>query len=229
MVNHIRENVSVRKNLLGEKVMRFIHKWSYVCANYLMKQQKESNEKRRVYYYGFQIIIGAMVKGILLTASTLLLGTFVPTMVIMLVFASLRVIAGGYHMDTYGKCIATSLGLFLVAGVISQYTYRFWSSELVVIFTILSFIIGLFTIIKWAPSDTPNKPITEPEEIRKFKRRSIIYVFVWLGAISLFTYFKLHMLIIAGCFGLLLEVFTITPLGYRFFDVISGKVAAVNK
>lgn len=209
--------------------MRFIQKWSYSCANYLMRQLNESHEKRGVYYYGFQVIIGALVKGILLLAITLLLGTVVPTLVTVLIFSSLRMIAGGYHMDTYGKCIATSLGLFVLAGLIDKYTYQYWDIKYVIALVIVSFITGLWVATKWAPCDTPNKPITKPEEIRKFKRLTVIYVCLWLVAALALTYFKLNMYALAICFGFLLEIFTVTPAGHVFFDKISGKVSKIKK
>ena len=204
--------------------MRFIQAWSYVCANHLMVQMNEKHVKRRVYYFGFQVIIGALVKGAVLVASALLLGALIPTLAILAVFVSIRVIAGGYHMNTYGKCIIVSAGLFLLAGCTVQYTYLFWGLEHVLPFVLLTFLTSLLLIIRYAPSDTPNRPITKPEEIKKFRMLSIIYVFIWLAVIITLTCFKLYMLVLSGCFGLLLESFVITPAAYKFFDRLSGKV-----
>ncbi len=220
--------------------MRFIHKWSYVCANYLMIQMKENHEKRRVYYFGFQVIIGSLVKGILLVALALLFRTLVPTLIIMLIFATLRVLAGGYHMETYGRCIVTSLALFLISGIIAQYTYESWPYILVYSMIIVSFIITLLAAAKYAPKDTPNKPITEPEEIKKFKRLSAVYVIIWfivftvlvtmgLNGITIFKPEYEKLLALSACFGLLLEIFTVTPFGYNFFKKISGELDKVKK
>ena len=81
--------------------MRFIQTMSYKGANYLMKQKQENHEKRRVYYYGFQIVIGGMVKLILLTLLALITQTLKTSVITVLIFSSLRMLAGGYHMDTY--------------------------------------------------------------------------------------------------------------------------------
>lgn len=203
--------------------MRFIHTWSYKCAHYLMHQQGENHERRRVYYYGIQIIIGAIVKGVLLVSIGLLLGILKPTLVAVLVFASLRVLAGGYHMHTYGKCIVASLALFIFAGLITQYTYQYWHTSHVIVFTALVFLLGLFVILKWAPADTPNKPITDPGEIRKFKILSTLHIIVWVCLSTVFIVLGHNMLVIAGSFGLILEVFTVSPIGHRFFGFISGE------
>jgi accessory gene regulator B len=211
--------------------MRFIHVWSYVCANFLMNQLKENHEKRRVYYYGFQIVIGAIVKGILLIGTSLILGTLLPTLFLLLIFGSLRMLAGGYHMDTYGKCIITSLAMFVFFGFAARYTFTYWNIAHMIILIVISLIIGLRGVIKWAPSDTPNKPITNPDEIRRFKKLSVIFCIIWLILLSVTVFLRaksiipveVNMYILAGSFGFLLEIFTIYPVGNRFFDMISGK------
>ena len=209
-------------------MMRFIQKWSYSCANYLMNQMGENHQKRSVYYYGFQIIIGAVVKGVLLVSIALLFRSLIPTLIAVLTFSSLRVIAGGYHMDTYGKCISLSLAMFIVAGIVVQYTHLHWNIYYTITLVVLSFITALFVLIKWAPADTPNKPITDPKEIKKFKSLSIIYALVWLVLQSVFIYKGLKMFAIASCFGLLLELYTVTPNGHNFFDRISGQVDTIK-
>jgi accessory gene regulator B len=197
-----------------------------------MKQLKENHEKRRVYYYGFQIVIGAIVKGALLIATSLLLGSLIPTIFLLMIFGSFRMFAGGYHMDSYGKCILTSLIMFVILGTISQYTHQYWSLTFIAILIMISFISGMFVIKKWAPSDTPNRPITRPEEIRKFKLLSYVYCIVWMAVATTSVFLRIlsiipvgyNKFIIAGIFGFLLELFTISPAGYKFYDLVSGKI-----
>lgn len=202
--------------------MRFIQTMSYKGANYLMKQRQENHEKRRVYYYGFQIVIGGMVKLILLTLLALITQTLKASIIIVLIFSSLRMLAGGYHMDSYGKCIGVSVGLFVIAGMISTYTYQSWSVYSIIALIGITFLISIISIIKWAPSDNPNRPITDEKEFLKFKRLSITYVIVWAGVVLTALYYNYNMYVLAACFGLLLEVFSITPLGYIFFDAIKN-------
>ncbi len=203
--------------------MRFIQTWSYACANFLMTQMKENHEKRRVYYFGFQVVIGTLFEAILLVGAALLLGVFLPMLVTSAAFIGLRVIAGGYHMDTYGKCTVATLVLFLITSCISGYTHTLWSSQSIFTFIFICFALVLPIIIKWAPSDTPNRPISDPEEIRKFKRLSITYIFLWLAAALVLAYYKQNLFVLASCFGILLEAFIITPAAYRLFDKLSGK------
>lgn len=209
--------------------MRFIQVWSYSCANHLALQLKENHEKRRVYYFGLQALIGELVKTVFLVIISLILGTFLPTLLISVFFASLRTLAGGYHMDTYGKCMISTLSIFILAGIFAQHTYLYWETTGLLIFTIAVFASGIFILKKWAPADTPNKPITEPEEIRKFKRLSISYILVWFPLMLVLLYFKLNICVLSGCMGILLSASIVTPLGYRLFQGLSRSLDKVGK
>ncbi|HOQ38316.1 MAG TPA: accessory gene regulator B family protein [Acetivibrio sp.] len=209
--------------------MRFINALSYKGANYLMKQMKGNHENRRIYYFGLQVVIGAIVKGLLLLLLALITGTILPSLTIAAAFVLLRTIAGGYHMHTYGRCISVSLGLFILSAVISKYSAHMWNEVSIMVFVILSFIISSASLLKWAPADNPNRPITKEEEIKKFKMLSMVYIVVWLIVNLILVYFKQNMFSLALCFGVILEVFSITPAGVRFFEIIEHGMESVKK
>ena len=114
------------------------------------------------------------------------------------------------------------MGLFLASALISQYTYQYWNIISVAIFLILVFAISLYVLIKYAPKDTPTKPITDPVEIMRFKKLSILYLSIWMIVCSTLTIFNLNMYVIAMSFGVLLEVFSVTPMGHVFFNKIKA-------
>lgn len=200
--------------------MRFVQKWSYASARHLASVMDENHKKRQAYYYGFYIMYGALVKVTILVSIAYMLGVLVSTLLVALVFCSLRLFAGGYHMDTYGKCLLTSIALFIGAGAISQYTHTYWSPIAIAVMIAGTSILGFYAIVKYAPKDTPNKPITAPEEIRKFKRLSLGYLIIWLIAAIVLMTLKLGMPVLAFCFGLLFEAFTLTPTGHYVFNFI---------
>jgi accessory gene regulator B len=212
----------------GVDGMRFINALSYKGADYLMKQTKGNHESRRVYYFGFQVVIGAIVKGLLLLILALLTRTILPSLAILAAFVVLRQIAGGYHMKTYGKCVAASLGMIICAALISKYTAHMWNEVSLMVVVILSFLFSSACLIKWAPADNPNRPITNKEEIKKFRILSMVYIVLWLIVSLILVYFKQNMFILALCFGVILEVFSITPAGIRFFGMLEDGMDSVK-
>ncbi len=200
--------------------MRFINKWSYSCAKGLSQRLNEDHQKKAVYYYGFQIAIGSIVKIVTLVVVSLILGVLIPALTISVSFALLRKVAGGFHMRTYGKCLFVTISLFASAALISRYTNQYWSIEGLGIFIALTFITAIFALIKYAPKDTPNRLITDPKEKRKFKTLSIIYMFAWLILVLVLTMQEMNMYTLSLCFSVLLEIFGITPIGNRIFEKI---------
>lgn len=209
--------------------MRFINKWSYACAKGLAEALNENHQSRRAYNFGFQVVIGESVKTAVILAVSLILGAFIPALVVTLAFVSLRMIAGGYHMDTQGKCLLVTLGLFIPASLIAKYTCHYWNTLQLAMLIILTFFSGLYALIKYAPRDNPNKPITDPDEIRKFKKLSIIYLFVWLVVIVILALLQMNLIVISLGFGVLLELFMITPAGHKFFDLIKYRLSPKRK
>lgn len=123
-------------------------------------------------------------------------------------------------MDTYGKCLFVSIAMFILAALTAQYTYPYWNSPAPATLIAATFITGLYVLIRYAPKDTPHKPITDPGEIKKFKALSIVYLFLLLAASSVLAAYKLNMYTLSLCFGMLLELFMVTPMGHKFFDRI---------
>lgn len=209
--------------------MRFINKWSYSCAKGLSEMLDESHQKKAEYYYGFQIAIGGIIKAATLVAVATLFGVLIPALIVSLSFALLRKVAGGYHMNTYGKCLVVTIGLFVSAALLARYTYLYWSLESMIILITLTFSIALYILIKYAPKDTPNRLITDPEEKRKFKSLSILYILIWLLVVTALTVFKMKMYTLLLCLSVLLELFGITPIGHKFFTKIEHGLTPKQK
>ncbi|MCX7658629.1 MAG: hypothetical protein N2Z57_08125, partial [Oscillospiraceae bacterium] len=76
-----------------------------------------------------------------------------------------------------------------------------------------------------------NKPITNLKEIQRLKKMSAGYLFFWVAAIAGLLAVGLKAYALAGCVGVLLSVFIISPASYRFFGAISeaGKMRKRRK
>ncbi|OPX43228.1 accessory protein regulator protein B [Ruminiclostridium hungatei] len=205
--------------------MRFVQKWSYSCARHLALVLNENHNRRSVYYYGFYIVFGTLVKGIILISVALLLGILVPSLLIVLVLSSLRLVAGGYHFDTYGKCLLVSLILIVIAALITQHTYIYWSTAFIAVFVLLVFSVSFYMLAKYAPKDTPTKPITDPQAIKRFKKLSIAYLGILLIISCILLLYNLKMHVLAISFGVLFEIFSITPAGHSFFNKIRDSLS----
>jgi accessory gene regulator B len=94
-------------------------------------------------------------------------------------FWSFRAVAGGYHDETYFRCLITSFIVMTI--IIFPSTLMPWSFELRVVLLIVALILSAI----FAPVDHPNKPIISPIRRRNFKFLAISFVIIW-GIISFF-------------------------------------------
>lgn len=198
--------------------MRLVLKLAYICAKQLAVSLNENHNKRAIYYYGFYILFGSLTKGIILISLSLIFGVLKPALLIVLVFGSLRMLAGGFHFDTFGRCLFVSIGLFMLAAVMVDYTYIYWSISSVIAFIVITFIISLYILIKYAPKDTPSKPITDPVKVIKLKKYSVVFLFLLYVLCSILAVYNLKLYAIAIVFGILLEVFSVSPAGNSLFS-----------
>lgn len=209
--------------------MRLINKWSYSCAKCLSMMLDEDHHKKAIYYYGFQIAIGSIIKIIFLIAVSLAFGVLLPALTISFSFAIFRKFAGGYHMKTYDRCLCTTIGLFVTSALIARYTYEYWSVMGLIVLFSLTFVVGIYILIRYAPKDTPNRLITNQNEIMKFKILSVIYIFAWLALVIVLTVYGLKLYALSLFFSVILELFGITPTGYGFFEKIESRLTSKRK
>ncbi|OHD80900.1 MAG: hypothetical protein A2355_09575, partial [Spirochaetes bacterium RIFOXYB1_FULL_32_8] len=145
-----------------------------------------------------------------------------PTLIITLTFSSLRIIAGGFHFGGYNKCITFSTLQFIGSALIVKYSIQYWSQVDVYSLLILCILTTLYAIYRYIPRDTPNKPITEILEIRKFKRWSSYYLFIWTIIMTISLLFNLKIIVLSSCFGLLLELFSVCKIGQIVYSKLDS-------
>ena len=202
--------------------MDFIANSSMWCAKQLVTKVPNTiypsvEDQIDVYSYGFMVVIGSLVKTTSLVILALVLGILIPSLVIVATFSSFRILAGGYHLKTAERCLIVSLIQFIGSALIVQYTQKYWTYINIYSLFIFCVVIALYIIIKYVPRDTPNKPITDKLQVKKFKRWSFTYLLVWISIMIVFTLLNVKIIVIASCFGLLLELFSISKLGQKIY------------
>lgn len=195
--NKIKDNPDVLNNL--RKLMESVRK------SKISEEDCTKDNYKEVFNYGFQVVYGALIKILLLMGISLLLGTFVSTMVVTGSFAILRVFAGGLHFKSYTKCAYFSLTSLLLGGILAKYIpYNIIFSLIVTLFAFIIFKL-------YAPVENENRPIRDDEKNR-FKLTSISILSVLFIAQSiLFCYDLLNNINQSITFGVLLASVIATP------------------
>ncbi len=201
--------------------MRFIQKWAYMSAKYIQMARRQSHEQRATLYFGFQVLYGDVIKFIIIGVLAAIFKSFFVTMVLAFAFVFIRTYAGGVHMKTETKCTIVTLIIFILPGTfISNNQVNLPTLHVLIPIT---FMASFICLLKYAPKDCTNRPITDKNEKIRLKLKSIVVLCLVISISVIFYSLSYYMLAIAACVGVLLAVFTIIPVGYKLLDMLNKK------
>ncbi|WP_372998879.1 accessory gene regulator ArgB-like protein [Lutispora sp.] len=166
-------------------------------------------EDKDIYYYGLQLIVSTIIKGMGLMAIALLFDKAIEAMIFIGVFGVLRINAGGFHLDTYFKCfVVTSASMMLCIWIGSTIPL-----SLIPYIITCCLVITTLLILLYAPVDNPNRPLNGNEH-KKFRIRSLnAIIFLAIVIISLyFLKLELHRYICIASLAILFEGITLLPV-----------------
>lgn len=192
-----------------------IHNFAVRLAAIVAAELK-MEERRNIIAYGLEIIIGALVKLIFFAALPLALGIFPQVLAAALAGGIFRLAAGGAHCTAYYRCLVSSLAVFLGIGSLARYLahYPFPLESIVAGVGIWS----LFIALRWAPADTPAKPINNALHRRGLRIASVTIIVFYL-VVCQFAPLNGDT-ILAASLGFFIQAFTVTPAGYRLIETM---------
>lgn len=179
-----------------------------------------SEERRLVVEYG---LMGLMQMAAILAAAVFLgavFGFVLEAVVIFFAVGLLRRNTGGVHAQTMAGCTLMSVGVVVLLAALCRYGLGHIGSR-GLLWTVQAFFYGVsvFQIYRKAPMDTPNKPITKPEKIRRLRLRSFYTLGLYAALSSALLLWGgnrgVSLTFAVGC-AMLWQVFTLTRLGAVF-------------
>ena len=176
------------------------------------------SERESVIAYGLIAIIQITVTVLLVFAFGLLVHAPVEALIVCFSVSILRKYSGGAHAHDADFCTVVSVVYCTLAAVASRSLANVYHPIAMAIAIAGVYGISLWLIRRYAPVDSPNKPITSEKKIRRMRRGSFITTFVYL-ALQLIFYFaagsnrSFLSYGISLLRGLSWQVLTLTPVG----------------
>ena len=230
--------------LLSKKTINFINKHDlidktftqedYTYVENIIKKYRPKKEPikitsdhvKQLAENGAIIFYGELFKYLIVLSIAWCFGIFLETFLIMNTFSFLRGLAGGIHMSTFNKCFGVMIGCFLSLGYMVSQTYNM--QFIIGIFTI-GFIWSIYVAIKYAPQERPDKTDKDCDNGNKIKHRTIVFIIVsFVISMILILLTQKYIIGISIFVGVLLEVFTISPVGTRLFKFIDNEKSVVK-
>lgn len=195
--------------------MKIINRYAYGTAKFFQEAAGQSHQRRYELYYCFKQIYNDLLKFIILIAASILLDSFMPTMLITISFATLRHYTGGFHMKTSNQCFVVTVGMFMVAGtIVSRLDLNITATS---IFILISGIVSYICIYKYAPRDCKSKPFKGREEIVRLRTNSFKCLSIFVLIEIILTILNFNHAAVSISTSTLLVVMAIIPITYNKF------------
>ena len=143
-------------------------------------QMNYDDDKKAVITYGLIAIIQMTIIGIAISLIGILGRFFYESFLIFIGVGILKKSSGGAHSQSIYGCTVISILSIVLLSVLSRYVLNFqtkiWITYCIVL-VVFAFCLIIFH--KYIPVDSPNKPITNPDKIKRLRRQSYIILVIY--------------------------------------------------
>jgi len=163
--------------------------------------------------YALELLFLDLLTLICIGLAAWLAGAIGPAIAALATTALMRLVSGGAHSESPWVCLALSTVLTIAFGLLGRTMGNFITYSVGLTIAGVIFIGGVIVLAKFAPADSPAKPI-KPMQAKKLKILSLVFIAAWVLAMP-FVPLKSG-LFGASALGMLWQLSSITPAAYGF-------------
>ncbi|GHU94848.1 accessory gene regulator [Clostridia bacterium] len=164
--------------------------------------------ERDIYEYGVSIAISFTINALVTLSLGFIFSMPVEMLVFFVPFMFHRSLAGGYHANSFGGCVAVSAITISVAMLAINYL----TNPIVVPLAVALTVVSLIATFALAPVQHINRVLTSDERIR-FRKSSRIFMMIVFIAVTLLLILKFRTYALCVTMGVVLSTVTMV-LGY---------------
>lgn len=164
---------------------------SKVIAEKVSSELNYDKERKEIIQYGTYALIQTLISIISVLILGLVFNIALEALIFLFTASILRKYSGGAHSESSNVCtllgiiISSCIGFFIKSNFFAKMNF-----EVIVFVGIVIFVFSYFIIFKYAPVDTPNKPIKTEKKKKRMKKGSLkiltIYLFIEIFNIILY-------------------------------------------
>ncbi|MTI80014.1 MAG: accessory regulator AgrB [Firmicutes bacterium] len=193
-----------------------IHNMSVCLARYLGAELRLAESKISIAAYGFEILIGVVIKMLFYILVPFILGILPEFAAAFISVGILRLPSGGGHCSAYYRCLIYTLLIYITIAILAQYLALYTLPAKEILWIILS--LALFIFVFYAPVDVKENPIINITRRKRLKVISCLLVAVYF---VVFFYWNPALNLIWACsLGILFHIFILTRIGHKFIKFI---------
>ena len=178
--------------------------------NMISRMNKYNKEELEQVQYGLESIYVALSKVIVILLISAILGLFKYSILLLLLFNILRIVAFGLHASKSIYCwISSTIAFIFIPYICVNHKFSLW-------FFIVISIISFISFVLYAPADTIKRPLINSNKRKIYKTLSILF-----AAIYIILIFTIDNTLIKNMltFALIIETILILPITYKIFKL----------
>lgn len=207
--------------------MFVIERLSNLIAAKVSKTLDLDTDKEEILAYGAFSILQTLWSVSLVMIFGAVLNVFWEAIIISTSGAMLRKYSGGAHATSPNRCAIIGVIMSVGSALILSRLLGYLDLKYAYLYSFITFGISYYTIYKYSPVDSPNKPIVREETKKSLRKASfyMIHIFVIVIVVIYIFYFRkqnniLLMFILSICTGILWQDITLLPLGHNLIAQI---------
>jgi accessory gene regulator B len=188
-------------------------------AGYLRKTLALTEEQEEIAAYSLLILFQTVISLLGISLVAWLAGCLPAALATLFTSAFLRSFSGGAHCTSPARCTILSILTVPLLGTLATNLAPFFSRPLLALVVLAGGVLAFAVVWRLAPVDSPAKPITSPQERRRFRRLSLAaVVVVVIIQLLLLPFLNPEAIapILAAEAGMLWQVFSLTRTGHSF-------------
>lgn len=203
---------------------------SKAVAEKVSNELNYDNERKEVIQYGTYALIQTLISIISVLILGLIFNIALEALIFLFTASILRKYSGGAHSESSNVC--TLLGIIISIGVGFLIKSSFFVNidfEFIIFAGIVVFVFAYFIIFKYAPVDTPNKPIKTEKKKKRMKKGSlkILTIYLFIVLLNTILYYNSDVVfakqvILSILFGIAWQCMTLTALGNILLKTIDS-------
>jgi len=203
-----------------------MEKWIRRFVRRMAVKMEFDAEREAVVAYGLIALVQITITLALVLAWGFLVEAPVEALIICLSVSLLRRFSGGAHAHDADFCTLLTTLYCTLTAVLSRALIHFYHPYAMVTAVLVLYAAAFLTVYRYAPVDSPNKPIKSETKIRRMRKASFVTLAVYGFASVLFyilgfPYYWFRAYGISLLFGVGWQAFTLTPLGAILLDKLN--------
>ncbi|MTI83865.1 MAG: accessory regulator AgrB [Firmicutes bacterium] len=207
--------------------LSFSKRW----AGHLAKRTGQSDENEAVLAYVIEVLIINLLNITVILTLGFLFNVLPEIITCMVTIALLRFTAGGAHSNNPWRCAAVTAFVFLAIALIASYLSSVNIFYLDIL-SVLAILFCFFSVIRFAPVDSPSAPILSATRRKRLKYMSLLIIFLLTITIIFLqqtTWIYAREILAAMILCTLWGSFNLTGAGHRLMSFIDNSFTILSQ